>query len=164
MSRRGRWQPKGPEEEIDFNAEIAEQKGREFSAFSAGSALNSAVSSRAHRSPTPAGRRPANARESPHAAAPDDDPFRHEEIALQERTSAEAAKAPACGDDAMTGDVRMRAVAHDVADRAGRPRPSSQGRDVTVGRHPAGRDLSDDGKDAAGEAGRKRQNISDFVI
>src|ERR1051326_5080268 len=62
--------------------------------------------------------------------------------------------APAGGKEAVAGDVRPRAAAHDVADGAGAPRLTRQPGDVAVGRHAARRNAAHHAQHAGLESPR----------
>src|SRR5687768_1570827 len=98
-----------------------------------------------------AGAKVANAR------AEDPDPFGAEQVALQADIAAVATQPPRGSHDAMAWHSANAAPAHDIADRARRAWMSRGGRDISVGRHPAGRNAPHQGEDASGEGGGGRQ-------
>jgi hypothetical protein len=77
--------------------------------------------------------------------------FRPQQAALEPDVSAEATQSASCTNHSMAGYVWPPASAHDVADSARGPRPSSQARDIPVRGDTAGRDAPDDSEHAPGE-------------
>ena len=82
---------------------------------------------------------------------PDIQPFGSQELAFHLEVSAVAAQPAAGGNDAVTGNARVAAVAHHRADGPGGARRSGQRRDVAVGRDPAGGDPADRRQDSPPE-------------
>ena len=75
-------------------------------------------------------------------AAGNRNPFGDEQGALERFVAAVAAEPAARRNHAMARDVRAAAVAHDVADCAGRARPSGGGGHVAIGGHAAERNAA----------------------
>jgi hypothetical protein len=77
----------------------------------------------------------------------DDDSFSLQQSPLEQRRSAIPPEAPGCRNHPVAGNISRLAVAHDVANRARRPRSAREFGDVAIGRHLADRDAADGGED-----------------
>src|SRR5687767_7228331 len=95
--------------------------------------------------------RPAAGAEITNSFAAHRDPLGNQQRTLERRRAAVAAETPGSSDHTMTRNVAGSAGAHDVPDRARRPRPSGNRRHVAVSGHPPRRNAPDRRKNARGE-------------
>src|SRR6185503_4674146 len=117
----------------------ARQRGRSPRPSAAISRAAAARTRRSAFTSTTRGGAPSPPLEGANPSHPDLHSFGTQQLTLDLQVSAVAADGPARRDDAMAGDARVVAGAHDVADRArGQWFPRQRG-DVAVGRDPPGR-------------------------
>ena len=86
-----------------------------------------------------------------HASRDDDDAFGQQQRSLSEEIAAVPSETSAGGDDAMAGNRRVVAVAHDVPDGAVSPRTARGSGDIAVGGDAPARNPPDGGSYARGK-------------
>lgn len=90
--------------------------------------------------------------EMPDARPSDQQPLGTEECPLELEITAKSAELSGGGYHSMARHVALAAVAHDVADRSSRSRPSGRFSDVAVGRNLPDRNATNHGQDSVSES------------